>query len=225
VTSIANIRKSFPQEKNRYDLVANPAAFFLARPASYFVAWGLIKGGVSANGASILSTIVALAACAATLTFQNAWITTSLVLAWLILDCADGNIARATKTGSKYGEFLDALSGYILAALLPLCVAFESSRELLVMSAVAGLLTMLPRLLLNKIASLAGQARSASGDTGAGVIAAIALSIYNYSGTGLLVLFFAMLFDLVAAFLVLQLALGLMATVAAIRRAKTVLAA
>ena len=41
-----------------------------------------------------------------------------LINLWLVLDCVDGNIARCKKTSSKYGEFVDALSGYYITAFV-----------------------------------------------------------------------------------------------------------
>jgi phosphatidylglycerophosphate synthase len=221
--TIDEIKRSLPQEKNRYDLIGNTAAYFIARPLSYYLTWVFIKLGISANATSAASTFVAIAACTATAFLNDAWVTVTLVLIWLTLDCVDGNIARVMRTGSKYGEFLDAISGYLLAAFLPLCLALNSSRKIVAVGAIAGMLTLLPRLLLNKTTSLAGSARNSSGDTGSGLLAAIGLSFFNLSGLGLIVLFLAMEFGWVACYLALQVGLGLLATAAAFRNGKVVL--
>lgn len=44
---------------------------------------------------------------------------------WMILDCADGNIARAVKK-EPFGGFIDAVSGYFVMATITFCVGIAA---------------------------------------------------------------------------------------------------
>ncbi len=213
-----------PVSKSAYDRIGNPAAYFFARPASYPITLLCVNAGVGANTVSWLATLVALAACAAAVVMPDAWLVTSLVIVWLVLDCVDGNIARVTRSGSKYGEFLDALSGYLLSSLLPVCLAVGLPSHVALMGGVAGVLALLPRLLLNKSNVLSGGSRNSSGDMGGGRASAWMLSIYNLSGLGIVLLFLALQLDCVGGYLAMQCFLGAGATAAAIRKSKGELA-
>lgn len=95
--------------------------FYVVRPISNIFTFVFLKFDLTANEATLISTIMGLIG-AMFLIFSKLWITTFLGLVilnlWIIFDCIDGNIARTTKTKSKLGEYFDALSGYFYVTFL-----------------------------------------------------------------------------------------------------------
>ena len=94
------------------------------RPLSLFLGWILYRYGFTANSISFLSILLGLISC---LCYVSGNYTFSLLGSILILfigitDCIDGNIARASNQLSLRGDWLDAISGYLLAAFSPISV-------------------------------------------------------------------------------------------------------
>lgn len=206
---ISQIAQSLPSDKSRYDRLANPLAFYFARPISFPVTAIMVSWGISANAASLISLVFAVMACVLAVLgmTQSALV---LILLWLVFDCVDGNIARFTKSGSKAGEYLDAISGYVLTA--GVYAAYGYATGVLwacLIGGVASTFTVLSRLLLNKYNVLSQSQRSASGEVGDGsLLQQIVLSAYNLSGTGFLLLAAAVIFELMPLFLIFQCCLG-----------------
>lgn len=126
--SIKEIRASLSPEKRKAD---GPWTTFVLRPLSYPGAWIFIRLGFSPNAVTYLSALLCLAgfACLAVGSALLAWIGFGLFFAFGILDCVDGNIARAMKRTSRWGEWVDALGGYTAYAtiLLAIGVAADAS--------------------------------------------------------------------------------------------------
>ena len=102
---------------------------FILRPLSFPIGWIFYKIGMKANTVSIVSILLTLISCNLIL-FGN---DSKLIMASLIMilvaltDCIDGNIARARKETGPLGEWMDALSGYTVYALLPLSLGIYLS--------------------------------------------------------------------------------------------------
>lgn len=116
---IKDIRADYSREKRMAEKL-EPWVFLVTRPLSFPAAWLFIKLGFSATAVTYLSLLFIAAGGA--LLCTGSWmlqlIGTVLFTLWLILDCADGNIARHLKTFSAYGEFVDALGGYLINAVI-----------------------------------------------------------------------------------------------------------
>ena len=99
----------------------------LYRPPSFLIGWVLYLFGFSANQTSFLATLVALFSLPfLASTLSSYFIIGVLMLFFVsILDCADGNIARASKTSSQVGNFFDALTGYVVYAFVPLSLSMH----------------------------------------------------------------------------------------------------
>ncbi|MDF3932265.1 CDP-alcohol phosphatidyltransferase family protein [Pseudomonas citronellolis] len=224
--TLSEIIASMPKAKSRYDLIGNPAAYFVARPLSYPLTWLCLRLGLSANQASLISLLFALLAIGCAGLGASAALIGSLVLLWLVLDCVDGNIARFTRTGSAQGEFLDAMGGYVLSAGIYLAIGYGSGDyDALLLGGLASVFALFSRLILNKCNVLAGAQRSGSGDTGGGWTAQWTLSIYNLSGLGLPLLYLALQYQLQLPYLLFQAALGAAITLLAALRSWKRLAA
>lgn len=93
------------------------------RPVSFLISAVCSSLGISANAISYFSMVVAFVACAM-FVFGLPIAGAALVNVWLLLDCADGNIARCVRA-EKYGEFADAMSSYVCVGLMFPCIAFN----------------------------------------------------------------------------------------------------
>lgn len=94
--------------------------YHVVRPVSFHVAAAFVRAGITANQVTWLSMLVLAAGCLL-LGFGSHLTAVAgavLINAWLLLDCADGNIARYHGTFSTYGAFLDTIGGYAAYALV-----------------------------------------------------------------------------------------------------------
>jgi phosphatidylglycerophosphate synthase len=101
------------------------------RPISFPMGWVLYKIGVTANAVSFFSIFLTIVSCVI-IVFGggNAIFFASLLMLIVSLsDCIDGNIARARGDTGPFGEWLDALSGYIVYAFLPLSIGIHLSLQ------------------------------------------------------------------------------------------------
>lgn len=105
----------FPKDKRKQETLA--CALFL-RPISFLVSSLFVLFGVGANTASIISLFFSLSSCGLIVgcIFSGIdllfYLSIACFFIWGVLDCVDGNIARSIKK-EKYGDFLDAIAGYI----------------------------------------------------------------------------------------------------------------
>lgn len=94
---------------------------FVYRPISFPTGWLFYKIGMKANSVSFLSILLAFIASFIIVSGSSDGIVLAsfIMLSIALLDCIDGNIARARGETGPGGEWIDALSGYIVYALLP----------------------------------------------------------------------------------------------------------
>lgn len=111
---------SLPKWKRRKDSLI---CRFTYRPISFVLSSLCANLNISANAVSCFSIIVAIVGPILFLfnNFVCAIVGAGLIVFWAILDCTDGNLARSYKK-QPYGDFFDAISSYILIALMCLCV-------------------------------------------------------------------------------------------------------
>lgn len=96
-------------------------------PLSIHLTWLCLKFGITANQATWVSLIAGVGGCVC-IAFGNYWMLITgmlLIIVYGVLDCVDGNIARITKTASKYGRYLDIALGYVLGAFIPLSIGLS----------------------------------------------------------------------------------------------------
>ncbi len=94
---------------------------FILRPLSFPIGWLFYKSGIKANTISFLSIVITfIASLVIIFADRGELILASLLMLFVALtDCIDGNIARARKETGPSGEWMDALSGYTVYALIP----------------------------------------------------------------------------------------------------------
>ena len=114
--TFSKMKSSMPAWKREKDPVLTRIIY---RPISFAIASICANYGVSANTISYLSALLAIIAC---LCFIIPISTSHIIGAvlcnvWLLMDCVDGNIARAVKK-QPFGSFADSMSSYLLVGLL-----------------------------------------------------------------------------------------------------------
>lgn len=105
-------------------------AKYYARPLSFYAAWFFIKLGVSANVVSVLTLIAAIIGCALIATGDYWMILIGVIILNIghVLDYTDGDIARATNTSSKFGQWLDRTIDEIVVAIIPISIGVACIR-------------------------------------------------------------------------------------------------
>ncbi|MCL2052427.1 MAG: hypothetical protein FWG91_11985 [Lachnospiraceae bacterium] len=135
---------------------------YFCRPISYITASIFAQFSIQANAASLIAGVIGLIACSlfyvSDLTLNI--IGALLLIVWMILDCTDGNLARAIKP-QKYGDFVDASSGYFILAFVPISLGFsvyhtggaligENNIWMIMLGAFAAITDSLARLIYQK---------------------------------------------------------------------------
>jgi phosphatidylglycerophosphate synthase len=120
--SLRDLWASWDAEKRAQDRL-EPMIFFVIRPLSFPVTWVAFRAGLTANHVSALSLGVNLGGLGLMASGRPTAMVTgvALVLVALVLDCVDGTMARTTKRFTPMGEWLDALSAYLLYAGFHVC--------------------------------------------------------------------------------------------------------
>lgn len=93
-----------------------PLSRFIFRPLGFLLTWVAIRTGWTTESVACLSGIVGIAGC---LCLMSGWQSLlpfgiGLLLAFNLLDCVDGSIARTMKTENPYGRFLDSVCGGLI---------------------------------------------------------------------------------------------------------------
>ncbi len=123
---------SLTDEKKKQD---GTLTRLLYRPLSYPLAWLFLSAGWSANAVTALGALCCAIAFLFVLTplYSLHIAAAGLFLAFAVLDCADGNMARTIGKKTRYGGWADAVAGYFayaaeIAALGFSCWYFPSDR-------------------------------------------------------------------------------------------------
>lgn len=103
----------------------------IARPISFYFSYFFKKMGLEANQVTYLSMVVIGGAFVLFLLNSRISVIVAALLVnlWMILDCADGNLARVSKKKNPYGEFVDAMAGYTTLGLVLLGIGAAAGRE------------------------------------------------------------------------------------------------
>ncbi len=122
--NVEYFREQLPEWKRKRDPIM---VRFLYRPISFYTSVFCADRGIQANSVSIFSAVIGLTGCILLAIPSNMTgiISGLLMNVWIILDCTDGNLARNVKK-QAYGEFLDAMSSYLLIGFLFLSMGFRS---------------------------------------------------------------------------------------------------
>lgn len=89
--------------------------------------WWLYRRGLSGNAVSLINLALAVPACLllASTDVRVAIAGAALLNLVALLDCVDGNIARASRMTGPHGDWIDAVVGYAVYTLMPLALGFR----------------------------------------------------------------------------------------------------
>jgi len=120
----SNFKATLPSNKAQSDPLLCKLLF---RPLSLPVGWLFYRMNFSGNGVTIGGILLAMVAFGLLLTGNYILSIIAAVLLMLVAlgDCVDGNIARATDKTGPGGEWMDALCGYTVYAILPLALGLH----------------------------------------------------------------------------------------------------
>ena len=95
--------------------LVEPVNFYLNNPLATRLVQGLVKTPITPDQVTYTSILFGLASAFAFSqgTTQSIIIAGLLLEVTLVLDCADGQLARAKNCASEWGRFLDGIAGYI----------------------------------------------------------------------------------------------------------------
>lgn len=129
-TSIAELRAVAqpPEVRSRANAEHWTASLYL-RDLSPYLTWVLLKTRISANGVTGMMIIVGWSTAAALL-IPGIWgAAIALVLGQfqMLVDCADGEVARWRGTSSPAGVFLDKVGHYTTEALIPIVLGLRAA--------------------------------------------------------------------------------------------------
>lgn len=125
--SIKFFSNSMPDWKKKKDPILTRIFY---RPLSFVFASFCARLGISANTVSFVSTAEAILAGVFFL-FNDYWcniIGAILINVWILMDCIDGNLARAVKK-QPFGEFADSSSSYVLVGIMGTCIGFAAYHQ------------------------------------------------------------------------------------------------
>jgi len=116
--------------------------YHIGRRFSWPIAWAAINLGITATGVTFISAFFVWTGAALIMVGSPLWQLLGALFfqLWIIFDCADGTVARATKTGSKRGEYADAFGGYSVSMLLYSSMGVAAARQALGMDRILPLL-------------------------------------------------------------------------------------
>ena len=117
-------KSKLPEWKKKRDPIP---VRYIYRPISFYCAAFCANHGIKANDVSNFSTIIGMIACVllAIPSYVSGIVGGLFLNAWIILDCTDGNLARNVEK-QAYGEFLDAMSSYLLIGFLYISLGYRS---------------------------------------------------------------------------------------------------
>ena len=117
--------------KSEREMRADFFVYALYRPISLAVTPAFLSIGATATAVTLLNLLLAcLMPLIALIAPNQAYIALALITFFcIVLDCVDGNIARATGSGSALGQYLDSLVGKAYYLLLVLALAIVAAAE------------------------------------------------------------------------------------------------
>ena len=114
-SGLAQLRAAYTPEKAWQEMSGELPAYLLYRPISFLVSWPLLTLGVPASAVTALCLLIGLGLpILAALGASQAFLPVALgALCFHVLDCVDGNLARARGTSSRLGAWFDGFADQV----------------------------------------------------------------------------------------------------------------
>lgn len=125
------LRDLYAGPKSEREMRTDFFVWALYRPLSFAITPAFLRIGASATNVTVLNLLLAcLMPVVALLAPDQAHVGLALItFSCIVLDCVDGNIARATGSGSALGQYLDSLVGKAYYLLLVTALAIVAAGE------------------------------------------------------------------------------------------------
>jgi phosphatidylglycerophosphate synthase len=125
------LKELYAGPKSEREMRTDFFVYALYRPISFAVTPAFLSIGATATNTTMLNLLLAsLIPIVALLAPAQAYVGLALItFSCIVLDCVDGNIARATGSGSALGQYLDSLVGKAYFLLLVVALAIVAHRE------------------------------------------------------------------------------------------------
>jgi len=127
----AAIVGNYRKDKLREELMSDWGSVVFYRLPAFVIAWLMVPAGVTPNQLTLLGAVMvpAMAAASFVLAPHAAMIAlTVLALAFNILDCADGPLARATGRSSLAGRYMDFSADILYRNVAYACYGLVADR-------------------------------------------------------------------------------------------------
>lgn len=122
--SLADVRRSYTAEKAWAEMEGDLPSYLLYRPLSYVPAWLALRIGIPITVMTLASGVLVVLMVWQTLRGGPGayWWPVGCGLAFHVLDCVDGNMARTAGRSSSFGAVLDGLIDFCYWIALFACV-------------------------------------------------------------------------------------------------------
>lgn len=214
------IEKATMSDEKRKTAKNDYFAFYVGRPLSYVLTIPFLYTNISPNAISIISIIPIIVGfiimCVGTSkeVLLIGWL---MFFLWNLLDGVDGNVARFKKQFSKMGSVYDAMSGYIAMILSffgwGVAAAHNVSRLsvyisvpndiYIILGALSGIFVIFPRFIMHKALTTLGDAsamNSVKDKSKYGITKLIALNLTSIAGFVQVLMFVAIVLNLLDMF-------------------------
>jgi CDP-alcohol phosphatidyltransferase len=116
--TLDDVRRSYTRDKAWQELTGELPAYLFYRPVSFVVSYAALRVGLPVLAVTWLALGVACAILLAAVSgIESAYLwVAGLGIAYHVLDCVDGNLARTTATSSRFGAVLDGFADSVALA-------------------------------------------------------------------------------------------------------------
>lgn len=129
--TLADVRRSYTDDKAWAEMSGDLFIYLLYRPPSFPVAWALLALGVPTLAVTLAGLLIALALplCAMLDAPSGGIAVAALAVLFQVLDCVDGTMARTRRATSLFGAVVDGAVDSVFLVMFPLAAALIASRE------------------------------------------------------------------------------------------------
>ena len=126
---LKEVLKNYTPEKRAKDKTTL-YVYYVLRRLSFWITPLFLKCNISANQVSVLAIVTAILAAILIALGNYPILIAGVILMqfWLVLDCADGNIARYRNTFTRSGRFLEDIEDCLVTALLFSSIGIAASK-------------------------------------------------------------------------------------------------
>ncbi|UEL48692.1 CDP-alcohol phosphatidyltransferase family protein [Terrisporobacter hibernicus] len=212
-------KKTLPEYKRQFVKI-DYVSYYLWRPICDYMTILFLNTKITATAVTIVSFYSCLLSLACFIfipSVQGALLGYLLFWIWNISDGIDGNIARYTDTCSKAGDLWDALAGYVAMFVVYfgagiyaasenslISIPFLRDIDFCIMGAIAGICTLLPRLIIQKKECVYGKeaSKNMKDRSTFGIVKILAVNVISINGVSGLLFLLAIISRMVNVYII-----------------------